>query len=172
MHKFFSWLQNCHAPLGRLAPFAASALFAASAFSHSLFLRIAAYTGATILVILIAIDLASELLEPEEQDRSQNRGVVSSVPLSPFQFVLAAIQAVTYTFFIFVGLGPATPFVFLIPVFAFASFASWRNVRLWYRQGSQFACRLYDLQAEEAIRREHAHDSTGEFKSKRMQVGH
>lgn len=157
------WLQNQHAPMGHAAPFAASALFAVGGLSHSTPLRILAYALGTAFAVLIAIDLASGLLESDDQDRHHHTGRIQTlVPLSPFQFVLAAIQAIIYTFLIFTGLGPATPFIFLIPVFVFSVLAAWRNVRLWYLQGTEFASRIYDLQAEEAV---HSH-------SKSVQVSH
>jgi hypothetical protein len=55
---------------------------------------------------------------------------------------------------VFTGLGPATPFLFVVPVFAFSSLAAWRNVRLWYRQGSDFEDRLHQLEEEEAGKRQ------------------
>jgi len=154
LRRLMRWLQNQHAPLGHAAPFAASALFAAAGLSRSTAFRVLAYSLATAFAILIAVDIANDLLEPDDAERNRRAGKPRQrVPLSPFQFVLAAVQAAIYTILIFSGLGPATPFIFLIPVFAFSSIAAWRNVRLWYRQGMDFEARLYDLQAEEAIHR-------------------
>jgi hypothetical protein len=106
--------------------------------------------------MLIAVDVAAELLEPDAAGQRGPRAQPKHVPLSPFQFVLAGIQASIYTVLIFAGLGPATPFIFLLPVFALSSIAAWRNVRLWYRQGIDFEARLYDFETEEAIRRDRA----------------
>lgn len=141
-------LQNLHAPLGRATPLAASALFAVAGLSTSILLRVVAYGLASLLAIVIAIDIGVHLLEYYDNDSMQKR-----IAVTPFQFVLAAIQAFIYTILIFGGLGPATPFIFLVPVFAFSSIASWHNVRVWYRQGVDYETRLYDLQAEEAVRR-------------------
>jgi len=160
LRRFLRWLQNQHAPLGHAAPFAASALFAAAGLSSSRPFRILAYSLATAFAILIAIDIATDLLERDDAERNRRAGRPQydvHVPLTPFQFVLAGVQAAIYTVLIFTGLGPATPFIFLIPVFAFSSIAAWRNVRLWYRQGYDYEARLHDLEAEEAIHRNHSH---------------
>jgi hypothetical protein len=159
LRKLLRWLQSQHAPLGHAAPFAASALFAVARFMSSTPLRILAYSLATGFAILIAIDIATELLEPDDAERRRRAGrphFPVHVPLTPFQFVLAGVQAAIYTILIFVGLGPATPFIFLVPVFAFSTIAAWRNVRLWYRQGMDYEARLHDLEAEEAIHRANA----------------
>lgn len=141
-------LENLHAPLGRATPLAASALFAAAGLSSSTLLRILAYGLASLLAIVIAIDIVAHLLDYDDSD-----SLLKRIAITPFQLLLAAIQAFIYTVLIFGGLGPATPFIFFVPVFALSSIVSWHNVRVWYRQGVDYETRLCDLQAEEAVRR-------------------
>jgi len=149
--NFLRWLQSRHAPLGRVAPLAASALFAVGGLAHSTLLQTLVYILASVIAILIALEIATEILGPDDAERLRRAGQPERrVPLSPFQFVLAAIQAAIYTVLIFAGLGPATPFIFIIPVFAFSSIAAWRNVRLWYREGADFEDRLHEAEVEDA----------------------
>jgi hypothetical protein len=103
-------LQNLHAPLGRATPLAASALFAAAGLSPSTPLRILAYSLASLLAFVIASDIAMHLLDHDDDDSLQKRTTVT-----PFQLLLAAIQAFIYTILIFGGLGPATRSFFLSP---------------------------------------------------------
>lgn len=144
------WMQTEYAMLGRLAPYAASVLFAVAGFSHSVPLKVVAYILATTLAIMIALDLATQLLERDDAERRRPGIRARRIPLTPFQFCLAGAQAVIYTFLVFFGLGPATPLLFIVPVFAFSSLAAWRNVRLWYREGADFEDRLNELEEEKA----------------------
>jgi hypothetical protein len=148
---FLRWLQGRPVPLGHFTPLAASVLFAAAHFAHSSVFRFAGYAIASILAILLAIDLASDLLDSDSQDREAST-TRPKVPLTIFQFVLTGIQASLYSFFVFVGLGPFTPLIFIVPVFAFSSLAAWRNVRLWYREGTAFEDRLREAGEEESER--------------------
>jgi hypothetical protein len=136
---FVAQIRSWHAPLGRYSPFAASALFAASGFSHSLLLRVLAYGVASILAFLIAVDLAQSLLEREpaavERERSRR---LKYIPLNWPQFVLTGALAAIYTFFIFIGLGPWTPFLFGVLAYPLCCLVAWRNVRLWYQQGANY----------------------------------
>lgn len=146
---FLRWLQSLHAPFGRFSPLVASALFAAARFIPFSLFRFLAYVASSALVLLIAADIASEMLEAGSDDSgsSPNR-----VPFTAFQFVLTVIQGAIYTAFIFFALGPLTPIFFIVPVFAVACLAAWRNVRLWYRQGAEFEDRLREAEAGESVR--------------------
>jgi len=146
---FLRWLQSRPVPLGHFTPLAASVLFAAAHFVHSSVFRFLAYATASVLAILLAIDIASDMLVSDRDD-SNTRTTLPKVPLTVFQFVLTGILASIYTYFIFAGLGPFTPLIFVVPVFAFSSLAAWRNVRLWYREGAAFEDRLRDAQEEES----------------------
>lgn len=142
-----------HAPLGRYSPFAASALFAGCAFSHSTLLRLMGYAVATVLTFLIAVDLANSLLEREpvavEQDRSKR---AKYIPVTWPQFVLTAPLAALYTWFVFIGLGPWTPWMFGILTYPLCCMVAWRNVRLWYQQGTDYE---EVLKEEEELRHEY-----------------
>jgi prepilin signal peptidase PulO-like enzyme (type II secretory pathway) len=154
---FVAQIRSWHAPLGRYSPFAASALFAASAFSHSMTLRLLAYGVATILALFIAVDLAHSLLELEspsvERERSRR---LRYIPVNWFQFALAAALAAIYTWFIFVGLGPWTPFVFAVLLYPLCYLVAWRNVRLWYQQGADYEEVLKEEAELERVRASHA----------------
>ncbi|HET9181766.1 MAG TPA: hypothetical protein VFP59_06515 [Candidatus Angelobacter sp.] len=138
-NTFAARICACHAPLGRYSPLAASALFAASAFVHSRVFRLFAYTIATILVFLIAVDLANSLLErePVEVERQRNRHL-QYIPVNWAQCALAAVLAALYTWLIFVGLGPWTPWIFAVLAYPLCCLVAWRNVRLWYQEGVEY----------------------------------
>lgn len=133
--RICSW----HAPLGRYSPLAASALFAACAFVHSLLFRLLAYAVATVLVFLIAVDLANSLIEqePVEVERERNRHL-QYIPANWAQFALTAVLAALYTWLVFVGLGPWTPWIFAVLAYPLCCLVAWRNVRLWYQQGVEY----------------------------------
>jgi hypothetical protein len=131
--------ESLHAPLGRWAPFAASALFAAARFSPGLLFRVLLYTCASVMALLVAIDIARSLLESD----SPQAGVLHArqrrlQPVNITQVVLAIALACLYAFLIFLGMGPWTPFILLPAIFAFASIAAWRNARLWYARGAEY----------------------------------
>jgi hypothetical protein len=146
-----------HAPLGHWAPLAASALFAAAGLSHSTFLRILAYSLATILALLIAADLARSLLETEPASASRDARPAKHAQVTVLQLVITAVLASIYTYFIFVGLGPWTPFMFVPPIYLLSCLAAWRNVRLWYRQGAEYEIELKQAEEIERLRLAHAH---------------
>lgn len=149
LRTFLGWLQSRPVPLGHFTPMAASVLFAAAHYMPWPVLRFVAYAAASVLAILLVIDIASDMLE-SDNDGSSSRISRQEVPVTVFQFVLTGFQAGMYTFLIFLGLGPFTPIIFVVPVFAFACIAAWRNVRLWYRQGADFEERLHEAQVEDA----------------------
>lgn len=148
---FLRWLQSLHAPFGRFSPLVASALFAAPRFIPFSLFRFLAYVAASALVLLIAADIASEMLETGSDDSGSS---TKHVPFTAFQFVLTGIQGAIYTGFILFALGPFTPIFFIVPVFAVACLAAWRNVRLWYRQGAEFEDRLREADAEDSAQLE------------------
>jgi hypothetical protein len=135
----FQWLLDLHAPTGRWAPFAASGLFAAGSLTDHASLRVLLDCAAAALALLIAADLARALMERQPAVSVGGRAVsLRRVPVTPFQFVLTGALAAIYTWLIFVGMGPFMPIVVLPIVFLVACFAAWRNVRLWYLQGSEY----------------------------------
>lgn len=152
--RICSW----HAPLGRYSPLAASALFAGCAFAHSTLLRLLGYSLASVLVFLIAVDLANSLLEGEpvavEHERNKR---LKYIPVTWPQFVLTAVLAALYTWFVFVGLGPWTPWMFGVLAYPLCCIVAWRNVRLWYQQGTDYEEVLKEEEELQQARRARAH---------------
>lgn len=138
-NTFAARICSWHAPVGRYSPLAASALFAASAFVHSVLFRLIAYAVATVLVFLIAVDLANSLLErePVQVERERNRHL-QYIPANWPQFALTAVLAALYTWLVFVGLGPWTPWIFAALAYPLCCLVAWRNVHLWYQQGVEY----------------------------------
>lgn len=147
--RICSW----HAPLGRYSPLVASLLFAGCAFTQSGLLRLLGYSVASVLVFLIAVDLANSLLErePVAVERERNKRL-RYIPVSWPQFVLTGVLATLYTWFVFVGLGPWTPWIFLVLAYPLCCLVAWRNVRLWYQQGVEYE---EVLKEEEQLRHQH-----------------
>jgi hypothetical protein len=136
---FAARIGSWHAPLGRYSPFIASLLFAGCAFTHSTLLRRLGYSVASVLVFLIAVDLANSLLErePVAVERERNKRL-KYIPVSWPQFVLTGVLATLYTWFVFVGLGAWTPLIFALLAYPLSCLVAWRNVRLWYQQGVDY----------------------------------
>jgi hypothetical protein len=153
--KFLRALQNIHAPLGHATPLAASALFACAGFSPSLLLRVLAYGLSTVLALLIGVDLLQSLVDKSASQPGAIWTPRPSVPFEWFQILLTAMVAGVYTFFIFVGLGPWTPFYFLVPIFIVSWLVASRNVSLWYSQSVGYQARLRE--AEELEKRHRAY---------------
>jgi hypothetical protein len=153
-----------HAPLGRWAPLAASGLFAAAGFSHSKFLRVLAYGAATALVLLIAADLTRSLLENEPaRTRNDPMRPAKYISMTVFQLLITVALASLYTFFVFLGLGPWTPFIFVPVIFVVCYLVARRNVTLWYWQGAEYEEELKETEAElEKIRLARAHPTNNE----------
>jgi hypothetical protein len=154
LREFGYSLQRIHAPLGHAAPLAASALFACAGLAHSVFLRVLAYGLSSALALLIGVDLVRSFLDqsPSEAGRYGDRAYGSMAWL---EVLLAVPLAGVYTFFIFIGLGPWTPFYFVIPAFVVSWLVARRNVRLWYSQSLGYQARLHD--AEEREKRHRAY---------------
>jgi hypothetical protein len=160
---FLRWAQSVHAPLGRWAPLAASGLFAASGFSQSIFLRVLAYGAATALALLIAADLVRSFLE-NEPARIKNHPIkpAKTLLMTVFEFLIAALLASVYSYFIFLGLGPWTPFIFMLPIFVICSIIAWRNVELWYLQGAEYEEELKEAEETEKLRFARTHKMDNE----------
>jgi len=141
------WLASLHAPLGRWTPIAASLLFAAAGLSHSGFLRMLAYSGACVLVVLIGADIAKSLIDGHSYP--EHRPVPLTLPLLMLRVVLTALLGCFYSFLVFLGLGPFTPFVLWPVILAICLFIAWRNLDLWYEQGAEFE---KELKEEETVR--------------------
>jgi hypothetical protein len=143
------WLAGLHAPLGHWAPIAASALFAASSLSHFTLLRVLAYSGAIVLAILVAADVARSFID-EQSFPAQTGHAKLTLPMLAFRLLLTGVLGSIYTFLVFTGLGWA-PFILLPVLFVICSLIAWRNVDLWYAQGVKF---------EEELKEEEHHQST------------
>ena len=139
IRKIILWLSSLHAALGRWAPIAASALFAASGLSHSNFLRIIAYIGALALALLIGADVARPFVDPHwYPNRSASAHTLLTLPMLFVRVALAGILGGIYTFLVFVGIGFWAPFILLPFLFVICSLIAWRNLDLWYEQGAEF----------------------------------
>jgi hypothetical protein len=131
--------ESLHAPLGRWAPLAASALFAGARFAPYLALRVLLYMGASIMAILVAIDIARSLLEVDSsKHEAMHAKRLQQMPVTAPQVFLALGLTLLYTFLIFLGIGLWTQLIILPFIFAFASVAAWRNARLWFEQGEEY----------------------------------
>jgi hypothetical protein len=139
-------LASLHAPLGRWTPIAASTLFAGAGLSHSNFLRMLAYCGACFLVILIGADIAKSLID--RHSYPYHGPMILTLPMLTLRVLLSALLGGFYSFLVFVGLGPFTPFILWPVILAVCCFIAWRNIDLWYEQGVEFEEEL----AEEAHR--------------------
>jgi hypothetical protein len=139
LRKLVRWLAALHAPLGHWAPIAASVLFAGAGISHSAFLRFLAYSGASIFIILIGADIVASFIDRHSfPDPRTHHCVVLTLPMLIARVMLAAGLGSLYTFLVFIGVGPWTPFMFLPATFLACCFVAWRNVALWYEQGEEF----------------------------------
>ena len=151
LRKLVRKLAALHAPLGHWAPIAASGLFAGAGISHSAFLRFLAYSGASIFIILIGADIVASFIDRHAfPDPHTHHCVVLTLPMLIARVMLSAGLGSVYTFLVFLGVGPWTPFIFLPAIFLVCCFVAWRNVSLWYEQGEEFEAELV-----EAERRQH-----------------
>lgn len=152
--KLIRWLADLHAPLGRWSPLAATGLFLGSHFLHSTFLRTLAYGGASVLLILIAADIARSFVDPQSYpERSGPGRTALTWPMLAFRVGLTAILGSAYAILVFIGIGPWFP-LFVLPVlFVICLLVAWRNVDLWYEQGAEFE---EELKAEEGVQHAHA----------------
>jgi hypothetical protein len=139
LRKLVRGLAALHAPLGHWAPIAASALFAGAGISHSAFLRFLAYCGASIFTILIGADIVASFVDRHSfPDPRVHHCAVLTLPMLIARVMLATALGSLYTFLVFIGVGPWTPFMFLPAIFLVCCFVAWRNVALWYEQGEEF----------------------------------
>jgi len=152
LKQFAQSLKKIHAPLGHAAPLAASALFAGAGFSRSVSLRVVAYGLSSLLALLIGADLIQSLVDKSALDAWTPQ---PDAAFAWFQVLLTAMVAGVYTFFIFIGLGPWTPFYFLIPVFVVSWMVASRNVHLWYSQSVGYEARLREAEEIEKRDREY-----------------
>ncbi len=148
------WLAGLHAPLGHWAPIVASALFAASSFSHFTLLRVVAYSGALVLVVLIGADIARSFIDAQSFP-AQTGHATLTFPMLAFRLLLTGVLGSIYTFLVFTGLGWA-PFILLPVLFVICSLIAWRNVDLWYEQGAEFEEELKEADAKERSGLSHA----------------
>ena len=98
----------------------------------------------------MVIDLARALLEKGSNDPLRRK-----MPVTGFQLLFTAIAASVYTFFIFVGVGFWTPFIFIPPVFVVAWFVARRNIAVWYQQGQDYEERLKQADVADRYHQEH-----------------
>jgi len=147
LRKLVRWLAALHAPLGHWAPIAASVLFAASGLSHSIFLRIIAYTGALSLALLIGADVARPFVDPHSfPARPASAHTQLTLPMLFVRLALTGILGGIYTFLVFVGIGLWAPFILLPFLFVISSLIAWRNIDLWYEQGAEFEQELKETE--------------------------
>jgi len=145
------WLSSLHAPLGRWAPLAGSALLAGAHFSHSGFVRVLAYSGSVVLAILIASDIARSFIDPHSfPDRSRHPDAVS-LPMMGVRVVLSIALGSVYSLLVFAGIGFWMPLFFWPAIFVICCFVAWRNISLWYKQGEEFEDALVEAQHEPHI---------------------
>jgi hypothetical protein len=150
IRKIILWLSAIHAPLGRWAPIAASALFATSGLSHSNFLRNIAYIGALVLALLICADVARPFVDPHWfPDRPASARTLLTLPMLFVRVALTGILGGIYTFLVFIGIGFWAPFILLPFLFVICSLIAWRNLDLWYQQGAEFEQELKEMQGSQ-----------------------
>jgi hypothetical protein len=107
-----------HAPLGRWAPLAASALFSVAHIFRSLFLKVLTYSGATVFGLLIAADIAGSFIDRHSfPDPSKHRCAPLTLPMLLFRVLLSGIMGSIYTFLVFAGIGLWMPFLLLPVIF-------------------------------------------------------
>jgi hypothetical protein len=153
LSKLVRRLAALHAPLGHWAPIAASALFAGAGISHSAFLRFLAYSGASIFIILIGADIVASFIDRHSfPDPRTHHCAVLTLPMLIARVMLAAGLGSVYTFLVFIGVGPWTPFIFLPAIFLVCCFVAWRNVSLWYEQGEEFEEALAEAEQHQHAR--------------------
>ena len=147
LRKIVRRLAALHAPLGYWSPLAASVLFAGAGMSHSVFLRFLAYSGASIFIILIGADIVASLIDRHSfPDPRTHHCAVLTLPMLIARVMLAAGLGSLYTFLVFIGVGPWTPFIFLPAILVVCCFVAWRNVSLWYEQGEEFEAALAEAE--------------------------
>ncbi|MGC2694276.1 MAG: hypothetical protein WA738_00640 [Candidatus Angelobacter sp.] len=155
------WLADLHAPLGRWSPLAASALFASSGIFHFAFVRGLAYSGAIVLVILIAADMARSFIDTQSYpDQSGKARAPMTLPMLAFRVALSMVLGSVYTTLVFIGIGFIgmklwLAFLLLPLLFIICALIAWRNVDLWYEQGATFEEELCEQKREEAESRQH-----------------
>jgi hypothetical protein len=150
LRKLVRRLAALHAPLGHWAPLAASVLFAGAGLSHSALLRFVAYSGASIFIILIGADIIASFIDRHSfPDPRTHHCAVLTLPMLIARVMLAAGLGSLYTFLVFIGVGPWTPFIFLPAIFLVCCFVAWRNVSLWYEQGEEFEAALAEAEAHQ-----------------------
>jgi hypothetical protein len=147
IRKIIRWLSSVHAPLGRWSPLAASVLLAASRFIHSGFIRILAYSGALILVALIAADIIRSFVDTHSFPHLAKHAKPPALPIIGVRLFLTFGLASLYTALVFAGLGPWMNPLYLVPlIFVVCCAVAWRNLSLWYQEGEEFEEALVEAQ--------------------------
>jgi hypothetical protein len=146
------WLSSLHAPLGRWAPLAASALLIGSHFIHFGFIRILASTGALILVALTAADLIRSFIDTHSFPQPVKHAKAPALPIIAVRLFLTFGLASLYTALVFAGLGPWMNPLFLVPlIFVVCCAVAWRNLSLWYQEGEKFEEALAEAQHQHNV---------------------
>jgi hypothetical protein len=123
------WLSSLHAPLGRWATLAASALLIGSRFIHFGFVRMLASAGALILVALTAADIIRSFIDTHSFPHPAKRANPPALPIIAVRIFLTFGLASLYTALVFVGLGPWMNPLFLVPlIFVVCCAVAWRNL--------------------------------------------
>jgi hypothetical protein len=156
------WLAALHAPLGHGAPFAASALFAVAGISRTEPLRALAYLGAVLLALLIAADIVRTFVDGHPY--IPHPRTVLTLPILALRAVLTLVLGSVYSYLVFIGIGPWTPFAFWPVLFVVCCIVAWRNVEIWYEQGAEFEEELKEADARERSGLSHAPGRAAEHK--------
>lgn len=146
-------------PLQHMAPFLGSGLILAAGFCSSPPLRFLCLSAGIVLLLFVAADFARSLLDRETGNASY-QGAPRHIPVTPAQVFLALIVAAVYFFMILTGLYTvffrSYEFFSSVPVLlvllpgtlVFSSLAAWRNVRLWYREGTDYEQALKEEESQ------------------------
>ncbi len=130
------WLASLHAPLGRWSPLAATGLFLLAGFSHLQGVHYLAYVGGCVLLVLFAADLAKTFID--EGSFPLHPAPRMTWPMLAFRLLLTGLLGTGYSLAVWVGVGPWWPPIIWPAILFICFFIAWRNLQLWYEQGSEF----------------------------------
>jgi len=141
-------LSSLHAPLGRWTPLAASCLFAAAGWAGPGILREIAFLGASALVVLIGADIVQSFIDRDSFPEHAHPGPKLTFPMLLLRGMLTLALGDMYSFLLFIGVGPWTPFSLWPVLFLLCGFIAWRNVALWYEEGVEFEGELAEVEQQ------------------------
>jgi len=141
------WIRQAFLPLQRFTPFIASALMLVAGFCPSRSLRYLCLSAAVLLFLFVVADLARSFLDKDLNKPphwASDQGPPEKIAVNASQVLLTAVLALIYAGMIFAGLHTlflSSAFMFLVMtlgVLVLSSLAAWRNVRFWYREGTDY----------------------------------